>query len=268
MTGAAAEAAVDASAGRLAQPRERARGGAAPEPSRPDGPAAVAAGEALETRPGASAAAADSRHGAEDSFPSRTAVTEGPAAGEGDTLPEGFELLTREARPSTAPEASLEKTADGLSAPRDKESLAGSGRAGVFDQIVQRAAVQLRNEQSEINIDLKPDFLGRVRMQVLSENQQVSVRIFAELPAVRDMIETGLHLLKSELQSQGLQVERLEVAVADDHRQNGWQHAHQPAWKPAGGEVLGVERPASEERSEGAYDRSRSRGAAGIDMFV
>lgn len=267
MTGAAAEAAVDAAAGRLAQMRERARGGAAPELAGPDGPAADAAGEVLEIRPGTSAAA-DSRHGAEDALHSRTAATQGSTAGEGAALPEGFELLTREARQATAPEGSLEKATDGLSAPRDKESLAGSGRVGVFDQIVQRAAVQLRNEQSEINIDLKPDFLGRVRMQVLSENQQVSVRIFAELPAVRDMIETGLHLLRSELQSQGLQVERLEVAVADDHRQNGWQHAPPPAWQPAGGEVAGVERPASEERTEAAYDRSRSRGAAGIDMFV
>jgi flagellar hook-length control protein FliK len=148
--------------------------------------------------------------------------------------------------------------------------MAGTGRAGIFDQIVQRAAVQLSSDQGEINIDLKPDFLGRVRMQILTENQQVTVRIVTELAAVRDMIETGLNQLKSELQSQGLQVERLEVAVADDHRQRGWQQANTaPAWKTAAaGADTAMERSDIEERSAALYYRPHPGGTASIDMFV
>jgi flagellar hook-length control protein FliK len=193
-----------------------------------------------------------------------------PAAGEGDALSDAFTVAGRETHASAAVDKGMEKAADGPSALRDKEAAAGAGRAGIFDQIVQRAAVQLKNEQGEINIDLKPDFLGRVRMQILTENQQVTVRIVTELAAVRDMIENGLNQLKSELQSQGLQVERLEVAVADDQRQRGWQQAkNAPAWKAvAVGGASAVERSDIEERSASHYYRPRSGGAASVDMFV
>jgi hypothetical protein len=193
-----------------------------------------------------------------------------PATGEADVLPDGFSILTREAHLSSGADGGLEKAAEVPAAVRDKETTTGTGRAAVFDQIVQRAAVQLKNDQGEINIDLKPDFLGRVRMQILTENQQVSVRIVTELSAVRDMIETGLNQLKSELQSQGLQVERLEVAVADDHRQRGWQQAHTAAaWKTAaaGGDPA-MEPSGIEERSAAFYYRPRPGGTASIDMFV
>ncbi len=93
------------------------------------------------------------------------------------------------------------------------------GRAQVFDPIVQRAIFQARGGREEIRIELKPDFLGPVRMQIATANQAVSVRILAEMPLVRDWIEAGLQQLKSDLEQQGLRVERLEVAIAPDGRQ-------------------------------------------------
>jgi flagellar hook-length control protein FliK len=48
----------------------------------------------------------------------------------------------------------------------------------------------------------------------------VTVRIVTELPMVRDLIEQNLHQLKADLQQQGLQVERVEVSVADDPRRD------------------------------------------------
>jgi flagellar hook-length control protein FliK len=192
------------------------------------------------------------------------------AAADGEALPDAWAATARDPQWSPAAEGGLEKVAENPTILRDKEAAAGTGRAGIFDQIVQRAAVQLKNDQGEIQIDLKPDFLGRVRMQIQTENQQVTVRIVTELAGVRDMIETGLNQLKSELQSQGLQVERLEVAVADDQRQRGWQQANRaPAWPTAAGsEVSAMGRPETEEGTASPYYRPRSNGAAGIDMFV
>ena len=100
----------------------------------------------------------------------------------------------------------------------------------MFDQIVQRAAVHVKNDQGEMRIDLKPEFLGHVRLQIVTENQQVTVRILTELPMVRDMIESNIQQLKSDLQQQGLRVERVEVAVADDPR----EHPGRQAWTGAG----------------------------------
>lgn len=168
------------------------------------------------------------------------------------------------------PETGPERAAEAVAAGKEKEPAAGAPRTGIFDQIVQRAVVQVRNDQSEIKIDLKPDFLGNVRMQIMTENQQVSVRITTEFPAVRDMIEAGLQQLKSELQNQGLHVDRLEVSVSDDPH----KHSRRRAKPDANSRPIAVEgslsgdRRAAHERLEPAYYRPRPGGAATIDMFA
>jgi flagellar hook-length control protein FliK len=55
-------------------------------------------------------------------------------------------------------------------------------------------------------------------MQIVTESHQVAVRIVAEIPFVKDMLENNLHQLKAELQAQGLEVDELEVSVAHDSR--------------------------------------------------
>jgi flagellar hook-length control protein FliK len=268
-------AATDATAGdapalRTTMHPEAARNGVEPEPFRLAGTEVEGSEAAAKTRQEPSAESGDFRQASDDALYSKMQAAAALATGEGEASADVFTLADRGTQASPVAERVLEKAAESAPASRDKEALTGTGRAGIFDQIVQRAAVQLRNDQGEINIDLKPDFLGRVRMQILTENQQVTVRIVTELAAVRDMIETGLNQLKSELQSQGLQVERLEVAVADDHRQRGWQQAATaPAWKTAAaGAEPAMERSDIEERSAALYYRPRPGGTASIDMFV
>jgi flagellar hook-length control protein FliK len=87
-----------------------------------------------------------------------------------------------------------------------------------MNQIVQKAVLLSNNGQNTVQIDLKPDFLGHIRMHIMTESHQVTVRIVAELPFVKDMLENNLNQLKTELQAQGLQVDELEVSVAHDDR--------------------------------------------------
>jgi flagellar hook-length control protein FliK len=102
-------------------------------------------------------------------------------------------------------------------------------QAQTLDQIVQKAALNLKNGQNEVQIHLKPDFLGQIRMQIITDSQQVTVRIFAEFPAVKELIENNAHLLRSELQNHGLDIDELEVSVsqhsdqqvADQNRADG-----------------------------------------------
>jgi flagellar hook-length control protein FliK len=209
---------------------------------------------AAELRPELKAVAAEELPAADASEPT-TAAEPAPADARLTRLHDG------------RPERMLEANA----AVKDKEA-AGASRAGVFDQIVQRAVLQVRNEQSEIKIDLKPEFLGNVRMQIVSENQQVSVRILTEAPAVRDMIETGLQQLRSELQSQGLRVDRLEVAVSDHYReprQRQEKAGDRSASTARAGAVDETDRTTAIDRTEPAYFRQRpSARRSTVDMFV
>ncbi len=85
-----------------------------------------------------------------------------------------------------------------------------------MNQIVQRAVLSFNNGQHEVELHLKPDFFGHIRMQIVSEGQQVAIKLVAEFPFVKDMLENNLHQLKADLQSQGLNIDELEVSVAHD----------------------------------------------------
>jgi flagellar hook-length control protein FliK len=86
-------------------------------------------------------------------------------------------------------------------------------RSQTLDQIVQKAVLHLKNGRNEVQINLKPDFLGNLRMQIITDSQQVTVRILAEFPMVKDLIENNIQQLKSDLQNCGLEIDELEVSV-------------------------------------------------------
>ena len=90
-----------------------------------------------------------------------------------------------------------------------------------MDQIVHKAVLLMNNDQHEVRLELKPEFLGHIRMQIVTENQQVAVKIVAELPFVKDMLESNLNQLKAQLQAQGLAIDELEVSVAHDSYSDG-----------------------------------------------
>ncbi len=178
--------------------------------------------------------------------------------------------LLRDARPAPMSETAADKTAAAGAALRQRETGGAAVKGDVVEQIVQRAALHLKNDQGEARIDLKPEFLGQVRMQVVTDSQQVTVRIVTELPMVRDLIEQNLHQLKSDLQQQGLQVERVEVSVADDPRRDaGRQDRTGGRRNGRGPDALeGPELGSTEQRAQTLSDFWSSGGRTTINMFV
>jgi flagellar hook-length control protein FliK len=118
-------------------------------------------------------------------------------------------------------EKAFEATSLSKHADPGQESL----RNQTLDQIVRKAVIYMRNGQHEAKIDLKPEFLGHVRMQVITENNQVTVKILTEFGFVKDMVENNIQQLKTDLQQQGLNVDKLEVGVSDDT--DGHKHRQQ-----------------------------------------
>jgi flagellar hook-length control protein FliK len=244
-------------------------GGRGPETARPAAAAADPAGPLPGVRDDQEAPTEGDQQPADNRWVATALEGADAITPEGAEPAEPFELGTAGQRPHHLNEGGLEKAATTVGTGREKEA-AGTGRAGIFDQIVQRAIVQVKTDQSEVKIDLKPDFLGHVRMQIVSENQQVSVRILTELPVVRDMIEAGLQQLRAELQNQGLHVDRLEVAVSDDPRQPPRRQARADELPKAGGSGAApdADGTVSSGRVEPVYYQRRTGGAATIDMFV
>jgi flagellar hook-length control protein FliK len=212
----------------------------------------------------------DSRSPAEKATGGLALSTTDGVAEEGDSPSLRFEAVLRDVRSFAVPEGHPDKHAEAAAAAKGRDTAAAPVKTDVFDQIVQRAAVHVKSDQGEIRIDLKPEFLGHVRLQIVTENQQVTVRILTELPMVRDMIESNIHQLKSDLQQQGLQVERVEVAVSDDPRQHQGRQARTGAGRK--GHANGDVAPAAAEisarlRPEAAY-RWGLGGQTTINMFA
>jgi flagellar hook-length control protein FliK len=81
---------------------------------------------------------------------------------------------------------------------------------------VEKAVLNLKNGQNSIKIKLRPEFLGPLRMHILTENHQVMVRILTDVPWVKETIEQNIDQLKAALQNHGLQIDKFDVSVASD----------------------------------------------------
>ena len=114
-----------------------------------------------------------------------------------------------------------DKGAGAISQLKEPQAFTKSAQSDTLRQIVNKAALNVESGRSEFKIDLKPESLGHLKMQILAENSQVTVRIIAENPLVKDMIESNLAQLKANFQNQGLEIEKFDVSVARDSDQNG-----------------------------------------------
>ncbi|MBS1958654.1 MAG: flagellar hook-length control protein FliK [Bdellovibrionales bacterium] len=78
----------------------------------------------------------------------------------------------------------------------------------------QLSSMNFAKQDGEIKIRLKPDHLGELSMSVRNHGSQVSIRIQAENPEAKQIIESSLNSLRDSLSQQNLTVTRLEVTQA------------------------------------------------------
>jgi flagellar hook-length control protein FliK len=163
-----------------------------------------------------------------------------------------------------------EKLAEPAPIQKDAETRQSELRNQTMDQIVRRAAIHLRNGQHEARIELKPDFLGHIRMQVISENQQVTVKILAQHGFVKDMIESNVHQLKADLQQQGLEVDKLEVTVARDSEDsaNYKDKLSQSKFRQGSANRHSEDRPTEEQPEKPRRSPLIENGSSTVDYFA
>ena len=163
-----------------------------------------------------------------------------------------------------------EKSAEPAAIQKETEARQSDLRNQTMDQIVRKAAIHLRNGQHEARIELKPDFLGHIRMQVISENHLVTVKILAQHGFVKDMIESNVHQLKADLQQQGLEVDKLEVSVSRDSEDAGNfkdKFAQSKARQNHAGHQ-NEDHPAQEQQGESAEPVRTADGGTTVDYFA
>lgn len=82
------------------------------------------------------------------------------------------------------------------------------------------------NGISEAKISLVPEHLGQVDVRISMQNGQLIAQFLTETLVGREMLEGQLSQLRASLQSQGIQVEKLEVTQSNNASQS--QHFQEP----------------------------------------
>ncbi|BCJ95244.1 hypothetical protein acsn021_28130 [Anaerocolumna cellulosilytica] len=121
-----------------------------------------------------------------------------------------------------AAETSLESFIQNL-AVKGSEGLAGfeeevSNSRQIQDittQIIEQIKVFIKPEQTSMEIQLNPEHLGKVNLSVVAKDGILTAQFQTQNEIAKEAIESQLHILRENLNQQGLKVEAIEVTVAN-----------------------------------------------------
>lgn len=82
-----------------------------------------------------------------------------------------------------------------------------------MEQVVKKAELMIRQNSSEMRIQLHPEFLGRMTIKLVLEDGLLTARFIAENHQVKHLLESNLNSLRQSLETQGIRVEKTEVNV-------------------------------------------------------
>lgn len=84
----------------------------------------------------------------------------------------------------------------------------------IVQQVIEQIKVFSGNDVSRMEVQLYPEHLGRVQIQVMMKSGVMTAQITAETEMAKAAIESQLQQLKTTFQEQSMKVEAVEVSVA------------------------------------------------------
>lgn len=127
--------------------------------------------------------------------------------------------------------------------------------------LVKQFMLSQGNGVSEAKISLQPEHLGHLDIKIVIQNGVLTAQFVAENGAAREMLENQLAQLRTALQGQGLQVDKMEVVQQQPSQTNAsymGNHAGQQGSGHNGGGAKKGNRGAYEDSAafEAELDRS------------
>jgi flagellar hook-length control protein FliK len=102
---------------------------------------------------------------------------------------------------------------------------AGVAREQLIDQLVRSVRLLQHDKATEVLVQLKPDFLGRLSVRILVDKHGMTIEIKAGNEAVRQVMQDSLADLQQRLSEKGIAFDQLSV-FAD----TGSNPREEPAW--------------------------------------
>jgi flagellar hook-length control protein FliK len=99
-----------------------------------------------------------------------------------------------------------------------------------LQQIVQGVSMLVRKGETQVRLQLHPESLGQVLVQLTWSKGTMSVHLMADTAAAHSAIQDHLTDLRTALANQGLQVDGLSVSVGSDPSAFNASAQHQHTW--------------------------------------
>ena len=110
-------------------------------------------------------------------------------------------------------------------APQAVIRVAGVAREQLIDQLVRSVRLLQHDKATEVLVQLKPDFLGRMSVRILVDKHGMTIEIKAGNEAVRQVMQDSLADLQQRLSEKGIAFDQFSI-FAD----TGSNPREEPAW--------------------------------------
>lgn len=102
--------------------------------------------------------------------------------------------------------------------PQAQQNTQEAQEVNILDQIRAKFAVSKQNGLQKITIGLTPESLGKVTVEIVKGQNGISANLLAENPQAKEILDKNLDGLKSVLQTQGVNVNNVNVKVTEAGR--------------------------------------------------
>jgi len=108
------------------------------------------------------------------------------------------------------------------------ERFASDQTQDIMNQIMDRMRIDQLGDFTKLEMQLHPASLGRVMIEIVSRNGEMTAQITTQNEAVKAAMESQLVQLKENLSEQGLKVESVEVTVESHAYEQNYEGQRQP----------------------------------------
>ena len=96
----------------------------------------------------------------------------------------------------------------------------------IIDQIVQSTKVTIDNEVSTMEMQLNPEKLGKIYLNVTSREGNINAQLAVSNEAVKEALESQIATLKENLNQAGVKVDAVEVTVSSHEFERNLEQNH------------------------------------------
>ena len=96
----------------------------------------------------------------------------------------------------------------------------------IIRQVMEQVSVMVTEDSSSIEMQLHPESLGRLNLQVAVKAGVVTAQIAAENQTVKEALESQLVQLKEQMNEHGVKIEAIEVTVASHEFESAYNQEH------------------------------------------